>query len=330
MSYDKCFVEFHNGQKMPIIGIGTWTSKPEEIKLAIETAVEAGYKHIDTAFSYQNEKEIGSTLKPFFDSGKIKREDIFIVTKLPPNGMRASDVKHFLELSLKNLQLDYVDLYLVHTCIGFQNVGDNDVFPRGPDGNHLLDITTDLVAIWKEMEKMVELGLTKSIGVSNWSISQLQRILDICKIKPANIQVECHVYFQQDDLVDYCHQNGITVCAYAPIGSPGMPAFMERARGVKLTQEIPHLLSDPVIGEIAKKHQKQPNHVLLRFLMQRGIVVIPKSINPERIISNLDVSNFKLDSADMDTIRKQDKKYRMFSMNFVNNIEKHPEFNGYQ
>ncbi|GAB6031864.1 hypothetical protein CHUAL_010261 [Chamberlinius hualienensis] len=324
MLYDKSYIEFYNGRRMPIVGLGTWQGRDDEVKNAVKIALETGYRHIDTAFAYQNEKIIGQAMKEVFSKGKIRREDVFVVTKLPTNAMRASDVKRFMKMSLENLQLDYVDLYLVHSAVGFENVNDTDSFPRDATGKYLIDFNTDLVGIWQAMEQMVHLGLAKSIGVSNWATTQLERIMKNCKIKPANVQVECNIYMQQNYLHDYCIRNGITICAYAPIGSPGFPAFVEKMMGAKI--QIPSLMSDPVIVSLAEKYKKEPAQILLRFLMQRGIAVIPKSVTPKRIKSNFDVFNFALTVDEMKAIKALDKRMRVFALSHITGIENHSEY----
>lgn len=140
-------------------------------------------------------------------------------------GMRPELVEKFIRKSLTALRLDHLDLYLVHAPVGLIGSNDLDVFPRNPDGTVVLDMSTDLVKVWKAMEDMVDAGLTKSIGVSNFNEDQIKRILKAGRIKPANLQIELHAEMQQKPMLDFCHQNGITVCAYAPLGSPGRSAF---------------------------------------------------------------------------------------------------------
>lgn len=324
MSYDKKYVELNNGYKMPIIGLGTWQGQADEIKTAVQTALDAGYRHIDTAFAYKNEKEIGDVLKAELGKGKIKRQDLFIVTKLPANALRKEHVKHFLEMSLKSLQLSYVDLYLVHIPIGFQHVSDDQIFPTDDNGVGLIDPSTNLVELWKKMEEMVDLGLTKSIGVSNFSYEQIKRILDSCRIKPVTNQVECHAYFQQRPLFDFCKKHGITITAYAPIGSPGYPPIMEKM-GLKV--EVPVLLNDPTVKKLSEKYKKTPAQILLRWLIQHEIIAIPKSVTPSRIKENFEVFDFKLVPEDVSAIDGLDRNCRMFRFdNWIKGITDHPEY----
>lgn len=320
----KKYVELNNGRKMPIVGLGTFQGKGEEVKAAVKTALELGYRHIDTAFLYGNEKDIGDVLKSILADGKIKREELFIVTKLPVNGLRKEHVKHFLDLSLKNLQLDYVDLYLVHHPIGCQYVSDDKIYPFNDKHELLIDPTTDLVEVWKKMEEMVDLGLTKSIGVSNYSYEQVQRTLNACRIKPVTNQVECHAYLQQRQLFDFCKKHGITITAWGPIGTPGMAVLKEKLMGVKTN--VPVLLDDPVIKQISEKYKRTPAQILLRFLLQHEMIVIPKSVKPNRIKENFDVFDFQLSAQDIATIEGLERNGRMGEFGWTKKILEHPEY----
>nr|CAD7605188.1 unnamed protein product [Timema genevievae] len=280
-------VVFYNGLKMPIVGFGTWQASNEEIETSLDAALEAGYRHIDTAFLYGNEAAIGKVLKKWFDSKKLKREDLFIVTKLPHVGNSFERVEKYLKRSLEALQLSYVDLYLIHGAIGLQERGD-EIRPLDEKGNPLLDMKTDHVSLWKGMEAQVDAGRAKAIGLSNFNARQIKRIWSSARIKPANLQVELNVYFQQRELTAFCKALDITICAYAPIGSPGLPEVFKKMRQNESLITSP--LSDPVIVKIAKKHNKTPAQVLIRWIIQRGIVAIPKSKTPSRIKENLQVN----------------------------------------
>jgi diketogulonate reductase-like aldo/keto reductase len=318
-------IKFFNGYSMPLVGLGTWqASNPDELEKALDAALEAGYRHIDTAYMYQNEQVIGNVLKRWLDSGKIKREDLFVVTKLPPIGMRPQHVPHFVEKSLKALQLDYLDLYLVHLPIGLQYVDDEQIWPT-KDGQILIDFETDLEAIWKAMEAQVEKGLVRSIGVSNFSISQIERIMKISKIQPANHQVELHAYFQQKALVEACKKHNITVVAYAPIGSPGRKQLYTQ-RGLEFTPIS--LLEDPVVVEIAGNHSKTPAQIVMKFLVQQNIAVIPKSTNIERLRQNIDLFDFELTAEELKrlTALDQGSEGRTFTASlFPPSIKNHKE-----
>jgi diketogulonate reductase-like aldo/keto reductase len=297
---------------MPLVGLGTWQSdNPEELEKALDAALEAGYRHIDTAYMYQNEHVIGKVLKRWLDSGKITRKELFVTTKLPPIGMRPEHVPHFVQKSLEALKLDYLDLYLIHLPFGLQYLGDEQLWPM-KDGEMLIDFDTDLEAIWKAMETQVERRLIRSIGISNFSISQIERILQISKIQPANHQVELHAYFQQKPLVEACRRHNITIVAYAPIGSPGRKQLYAQ-RGLEFTPIS--LLENPVVVEIAQNHSKTPAQIVMKFLVQQSIAVIPKSTNLERLRQNIDLFDFELTADEMKrlTALDQGKEGRSFT-----------------
>ncbi|KAK3108455.1 hypothetical protein FSP39_008267, partial [Pinctada imbricata] len=219
-------LKLNNGTEMPIVGLGTWQSPKDEVQRAVRVALDTGYRHIDTAYNYQNEDAIGEVLDEYLKAGKVKRSDIYIVTKLPGIHMTPAKVRQSLEGSLKRLKVEYVDLYLIHSPMGMVHVSDDTPFPVDKDGNFMADNSTDLLGIWKEMEKLVDAKLTRSIGVSNHNSEQIDRICKMARIKPVTNQVECHLYYPNADLAAFCKKRGVTITAYAPIGSPGRPAFL--------------------------------------------------------------------------------------------------------
>ncbi|XP_055590027.1 1,5-anhydro-D-fructose reductase [Uranotaenia lowii] len=307
---------FQNGTKMPALGFGTWRASDEEVEKALNEALEAGYRHIDTAPVYLNEKTIGRVLRQWLDAGKLTRDELFIVTKLPPPATRASSVEKFITRSLADLQLDYVDLYHVHVPFTVPEV--DGPFLTDDDGQLVLDTTTDHVALWQAMEKIVEAGLARNIGLSNFNQRQIQRILDNCQIKPANLQIENHIYLQQPELVKFCKTNGITVTAYSPLGSKGIEHILGR--------DVPNLLDNPVVRELAGKHDKSVAQILLRHLLQREISTIPKSTNPARLRENIALFDFELDEAEMAKLAALDQNIRICDFGFFPGITKHPEF----
>ncbi|XP_055909029.1 aldose reductase-related protein 2 [Eupeodes corollae] len=321
MACDK-FLTLNNGIKMPALGIGTWQAPENEVEEALNLALEAGYRHIDCAPVYLNEKVIGRVLKSWIDSGKLTREELFITTKLPPPALKAEVVEHVLKNSLADLQLSYVDLYLVHVPFGIMFDAAKSEFVRDENGV-VMDLTTDHLAIWKSMEAVLEKGLTKSIGLSNFNKNQIQRILDNCKVPPANLQIEHHVYLQQKDLIEFCKSNGITVTAYAPLGSKGI-ANINKAAGVD--RELPDLMDIEEVKDIASAHDKTPAQVLLRWIIERGISAIPKSTNPGRLRQNLDIFDFSLSEEELDKLNALDSNIRVCDFSFFKGIERHPEF----
>lgn len=303
---------------MPVVGYGTWQAKDEDLEKALEAALEAGYRHIDTATVYENEHVIGKVLDKWLKAGKVKREELFIVTKLPPSGNRPSNVESFIKQSLEKLKLDYLDLYLVHTPFSF--VEGDDLHPRDENGTFKFDHSTDHVAVWKELEKQVDNGRTKAIGLSNFNPKQISRILKAARIPPANLQVEMHVYHQQKELVAFCKENNITMVAYSPLGTQGTSKLLGIA--------IPKLMENPTVVKIAEKHSKTPAQVLLKFLVQKGVAVIPKSTNPDRLKKNIEIFDFQLTDEDMSELEALDQgaKGKILDFSFMKGVKDHPEF----
>ncbi|XP_037035048.1 aldose reductase-related protein 2-like [Bradysia coprophila] len=318
-------IKFFNGYTMPIVGLGTWqSSDPQELETALDEALKAGYRHIDTAYMYENEHIIGKVLKRWFDSGNIKRDELFVVTKLPPIGMTPEKVEYFIQKSLKALQLDYLDLYLIHLPVGLQYVSDTDLWPKDDSGKVLINPNSSIEAVWKAMEVQVDNGLTRSIGISNFRRTQVERIMKVARIQPANQQIELHAYFQRPELLETCRKYNITVVAYAPLGSPGRKQLYEK-RG-QAFEPIP-LLEDDVVVEIANRHSKSTSQILMKYWIQQNVAVIPKSINPARVRSNFDLFSFELSSDEMEKLKTLDKgpSGRTFTMVMPGFVD-HPEY----
>ncbi|KAG8277067.1 hypothetical protein J6590_049976 [Homalodisca vitripennis] len=307
-----------SGMEMPILGLGTWQSVNADLEKAINTALEVGYRLIDTAFVYNNEEAIGRVLSEWLRSGKISRKDIFITTKLPIQGNNPKFVREYLLKQLKALQLDYVDLYLIHHPV--EIMPEQVVKHEGStvDNTGLkLDMTTDHVALWKEMEKQVDDGLTKAIGLSNFNVKQIERILKVARIPPANLQIELYLYNQGKAEQQLCKKKGITITSYCTLGSLGAPSGL--FCGANLNP-----LQDPVVCRIAKAHNKSASQVLLRHVLQLGIAIIPKSSNPKRISENFQVFDFELSATEMEELNNLDEEEegRRFH---IEALKPHPE-----
>ena len=255
---------------MPIVGLGTWLSAPEDVYNAVLTALKNGYRHIDTAMIYRNEEAIGKAIK---DSG-VKREEIFVTTKLWNTDQGYEQALKAFDVSLKKLGLDYVDLYLIHWFKGYKKA----------------------VESYRALESIYKSGKAKAIGVSNYNIHHLMNIINNCEIPPMVNQVETHVTLQNHFLHEYCLENNIQLEAYAPL----------------MSSRIKELLKNEVMLKIAEKYNKTVPQIAIRWLVERNIVVIPKSVTPSRIISNYDVFDFSLDEEDMKEIRKINTGRKIF------------------
>jgi diketogulonate reductase-like aldo/keto reductase len=263
----------NNGSgEIPALGFGTSLSDNTKTHGAVKTAVEVGFRHLDAAERYRNEAQVGTALKELFANKTVRREDLFVTTKLWNNNHRPERVKPALQASLNRLGLDAVDLYLVHTPFAFQPGDDQD--PRHPDGTVIYDDGVTLEETWAAMEALVDEGLSGAIGLSDIDAERVREIIDIARIKPAVVEVESHPYHPQWELHELCEAHGIILLAFASLGHA-----LE-----------PRLLDDPLIVSIAQRVEKTPAQVLLAWGIQRGTAVLTGSVTPSRISENFDVT----------------------------------------
>ena len=284
--------------KMPAIGLGTWKMDDGTATAAVKTALDVGYKHIDCAAIYLNEHEVGEALSAWFAKGG-KRDDLWITSKLWNDSHQPEHVEAAIKKSLSDLQIDELDLYLIHWPIA-QKHG----VMRVESGADFIPIEQVPISdTWKAMEDVLKKGLCKSIGVSNFSSSKLQRLLDDESIKPAVNQIEAHPFFPQDSLLDFCQQNGIAFTGYSPLGSGDRPDRMR-------ADADPNLFDDETIKSLAAERNITPGQVILAWAICRGTVPIPKSTNESRLKENLAAAEIEFSDEEMKRIAEANKNYR--------------------
>ncbi|KAM8974749.1 estradiol 17 beta-dehydrogenase 5-like isoform 1-T1 [Pelodytes ibericus] len=313
---DSCVV-LNDGHKMPAIGFGTYAPEKFPKSLAEEgtkVAIEVGYRHIDCAFVYGNEVEVGRAIRAKIADGTVKREDIFYTGKLWSTFHTPERVRTAVERSLKDLGLDYLDLFIIHAPVEFKP--SDDLFPKDENGK-LLFHNTDIRDTWKALEDCKDAGLLRSIGVSNFNRRQLELILNKpgLKYKPVCNQVECHIYLNQGKLLEFCKSHNIVLVGYSVLGSSRDENWID--------QKSPVLLEDPVLNAIAKKISRTPAQVAMRYLLQRGVAVLAKSYNPARIKQNFQVFDFALNAEEMKSLDELNKNERYVKLE---DWKDHPKF----
>jgi diketogulonate reductase-like aldo/keto reductase len=281
-------IPLNNGSgAIPAVGFGTLIPDPVATKQATKTALEVGFRHFDCAERYRNEEAIGEAMQDVFRAGAIRREDVFVTTKLWNSNHRPERVKPAFDGSRRRLQIDYVDCYIIHTPFAFQPGDEQD--PRDARGQVIYDSGVTLVDTWRALESLVDEGQCKSIGLSDVNLEKLREIVAVARIKPAVVQVESHPYLPEWELLDFCREHGIVLLAFAALGHA-----MD-----------PKLLDDPVITGIAKRVGKTPAQVALAWAVQRGTAFLTTSTKPHNIQANFDISALPEDA--MQAIRDQIK-----------------------
>ena len=301
-------IQVANSQ-MPTIGMGLWKLEQDQAAKAVRDAIAIGYRHLDSATDYANEQQVGDGISQALAEGLCSREDLWVTSKLWNTDHRAEHVRPALERTLKDLQVDYLDLYLIHFPIALKHVPHDHHYPadwlydqNDPNGKMQLD-AVPLSETWAAMEEMVEAGLVRHIGVCNFSTGLIHDLLTYAKIPPAVVQVESHPYFTQEPLLRLCRERNIAVTAFSPLGALSyVPLNMAKATDT--------VLEEPVVLTAAKRLNKTPAQIVLRWGIQCNVAIIPKSSNPERLRENLQLFDFSLNDQEMMDISALNRNQR--------------------
>lgn len=298
-------IRLNNDLEIPALGLGTWKSEKGDARSAVLASLEIGYTHIDCAHIYKNENEIGEALSAGIKNFSLQRENLWITSKLWNNAHNPKHVRPALERTLTNLQLDYLDLYLIHWPVSFRQ----DIeFPSKPE-EFLPPGQIPLADTWGALEKMVKKGLCRSIGVCNFSLSRLKELQQIATIQPVMNQIELHPYLQQNEMLKYSKESGVTLTAFSPLGSPDRPDALKKS-------DEPSLLNHPDILQIGAELGASPAQVLINWALSRGTVVIPKSVSPKRLKENFQATELNLSEGHLEILNKLDTGYRFVDGSF--------------
>ncbi|XP_073964561.1 aldo-keto reductase AKR2E4-like [Choristoneura fumiferana] len=304
--------KLNSGHEIPALGYGTWLgindkdefdySDWDKMLKTLSYCIDVGYRHIDTAHLYRVEPDIGEVVNRKIKEGVVTREEMFITTKVWQHFHREADVEVSVRGSLRRLGLEYLDMVLVHWPMSISEEG--------------VDEKIDYLETWRGFESVLSKGLVRSIGVSNFNVEQLKRLVANCKVKPAVNQVELNLAFGQKELVDYCNTQNIKITAWAPFGAMITSRAPPDAPGPRV--------DDLTLVAIAKKYGKTVMQVTLRYLYQRGIITIPKTVTPGRVLENASIFDFELTTSEFSTIAKFDVNYRSNRPTFWQNYTNYP------
>ena len=299
------YLKLNTGHQIPMLGYGTWRSKPGIVYDAVRKAIELGYRHFDCAYMYQNESEIGKAFNDAFKAGEVKREDLFVTSKLWNNRHDPKIVQRAFESTLADLNIGYLDLYLIHWPVALK---ESVLIPESAaDMVSLSDLP--LAKTWEAMVKLTESDPLKSVGVSNFSEVKIKDITAKVGMKPAVNQVELHPYLQQSSLKSFCDTEEIVLTAYSPLGSYDRPTD-------RSANNEPNLFEDPILEKIAQEQNISVAQVMLAWAVNRGTTVIPKSTNDERMAQNLAAADIELTDNQMGRITSLDRHYRFVKGDF--------------
>jgi D-xylose reductase len=294
---------------MPVIGLGLWKVEQPAAPALVEEAARAGYRHFDCASDYGNESAVGVGLQKLLSSSSVRRDELWVTSKLWNTYHARQHVRQACERSLRDLKVDYLDLYLIHFPIALEYVPPGKRYPAGwfydPDASEprMKPARVPIYETWQAMEELVAAGLVKSIGVSNFGTSLLRDMLAYATIPPAVLQVEMHPYLAQEKLVRFCREEKIAVTAFSPLGAPSyVPLGM--------ATDSDSVMNEPVVRDAAVQHKKTPAQIVLHWAVQRGTAAIPKTTKAERLRENLSIFDFELSADEMNAISSLDRNRR--------------------
>jgi diketogulonate reductase-like aldo/keto reductase len=301
---DGSIFKLNNGLTLPAVGLGTYawlgTGERDQLPTVVYDAIAAGVRHIDTAWIYMVEDKVGEGIKKAIDEGLVKREELTVVTKIWTFNMKRDRLIGQAKLSLHNLGLKYVDILMLHWPVPTMDQGKKEEWPRNPDGSFALDNETDIYnETWPAMEELVDQGIAKSIGVSNFTPTQIETLMKTARIKPVVNQVESTPFLPQSETLEVCRKHGIVMTAYSPFGGSPQP---QRDKTFAASNIRAKLWQHPTVVSLAEKYNKTVCQILLKFHVQRGVAVVPKSVSPERIKQNLDIFDFELTPDELDSL----------------------------
>lgn len=292
-------IRLNDGNFIPVVGLGTYEAPPGVVENVVRIAIDAGYRHFDCADFYENEDEVGRALREAINDGKVKREDLFITSKVWPNWYARGRPTKSAQRSLKNMGFDYLDLLLIHWPTPLKQV-DDDFYPRDQSDQCLFDHSIQLIDVWKEFEQIKRSGLTRSIGVSNFNSEQIDDLIKNSSTVPAMIQVESHPFLSNAKLLNWCRERGIEMTAYSPLARTGTSEEKNTTSPLEI----------PLIKDLAKKYNVSPAAICIKWQTQRGVIVIPKSATKERIIANINIFDFDMTDEEIASINALNKDWR--------------------
>ena len=301
--------KLHSGDEMPLVGLGLWKIDRADAAGSVREALRSGYRHLDSACDYGNEAEVGEGIRQAIQEGTCRRDELWVTSKLWNTYHAKEHVRPAVERSLRDLGLDALDLYMIHFPIAMEYVPFEQQYPPGwisdqahPErGMKLAKVPRH--EVWEAMEELVQAGLVRNIGICNYNTALLRDLLSYAKIRPAVLQVELHPYLTQEKLLRFCHEEGIAVTGFSPLGAPSYVPL-----GAATLDES--VMDQQVVRDVAQRHGKTPAQVVLRWGVQRGTAIVPKTSKPERMVENRSIFDFALSDDEMRSISALNRNRR--------------------